>query len=111
MSLPEIKEEDIKWRKDEREKDKTFVDLEIGESLAGTLASKNKGFFGMYYIFEKFDGSIAKLNGTTNLNKWMAKYEPGDLLRITRKDDLKSPDPEKNNMKIFEVEKGEVSNR
>ena len=110
MPIPKVKEEDISWKKEELERDESFTDLEVGESIAGTLAAKNKGFYGLYYVIEKLDGEIIKLNGSSNLNKWMEKHESGDLIRITRKEDLKSPDPKKNDMKIFEVEKGEVKN-
>jgi hypothetical protein len=108
MPIPKVKEEDIVWKKEELERDESFIDLKVGESIAGTLAAKNNGLFGLYYVIERLDGEIIKLNGSSNLNKWMELHEPGDLIRITRKEDLKIPDPEKNDMKRFEVEKGEI---
>jgi hypothetical protein len=107
--MDKLNEKDIEWTLEEPERDDSFTFLEVGETLSGRLVSKNKNWYNNYvYIIQKLDDDIVKINGSTNLDKWMEKFEPGDLLQIKRIENLKSPNPERNDLKRFEVYKGSV---
>ena len=110
MPLPPPDENKIKWEKVEIEKDRSFIefdDWKVGVSVAGIFVIKKEGFFGDYYIIEKFNGEIVKINETSDLRKKMEKINEKDYVRITRLEDLKSHKPDRNDMMRFDVERGE----
>ena len=87
------------WERREPPRDESFFKLDIDETLVGRLISKkeNETFPGeMIYIFdEKDSGEIKKLNGTTDLDRWMTQYEEGDYLKIHRLKDIILPNKPK----------------
>lgn len=84
-----------RWVPAEYEKDESFIDIDVGETLIGTFVASKENFRGnLYYIIQKDDGEIVKKNDTTNLHKWMANIEPGDRIKIVRKEDQKLPQKE-----------------
>ena len=98
------KKEDEEWKLAEFPKDESFITLGIGEELIGTLVAKKTNFYGNpYYIFEKENGEIVKLSGTTNLDRWLEQFEPGDKMKIVHVEDRKSPQPGRKPLQIYEV--------
>lgn len=109
MPMPKVDPKKIKWEKVEPEKDKSFInfdDWRIGETIEGIFVAEKKGYYGKYFIIQKFDNEIVKINETTDLKKKMKKIQENDFIRITRLKDRKSPEPDRNDMLMFEVEKG-----
>lgn len=102
-SLDKGEKKQGKWVLAEYEKDESFKNLEIGETLIGTFVARDTNYLKkLFYIIELEDGKIRKLNDTTNLHKWMAKIEPGDKIKITRKKDKNIP-AQPNPLQIYEV--------
>jgi len=102
-SLEQDKKDDG-WKLVDFPKDESFISLGVGEELEGRFVGEKTNYFGrLYYIIQKNGGDIVKLNDTTNLHKWMESVEPGDIIKIVRKKDKRSPEPDKNPLQIYEV--------
>jgi len=68
-----------------------YKKLQIGESLDGIYKSvkPNPNYpERKVYFFSTKDGDVFGLNSSGDLDSWMAKHNPGDILKITRKPDL-----------------------
>jgi len=103
-SLGQKKEDENRWKLIDIPKDDSFLSLEVGKELIGRFVCAKTNFFGrVYYIIEKDNGEIVKLNDTTNLHKWMENVKPGDMIKIVHEEDRISPQPDRNPLQLYKV--------
>ena len=111
--IEEKKDNEGRWRKLDPPKQnsgdrepKGFVKLEIHESLEGIYLSakpnSKKPEKEVYYIGSKDGKEFRGINETGDLKSWMKQVEHGDIIKITRIEDLDIGKP--NPMHQFEVE-------
>jgi len=90
---------------------KEYVKLDIDQSLEGihisTKPNKKNSEKEVYYIGSKDGKEYSGINETGDLRSWMKQVKPGDIIKITRLEDLDVGQP--NPMHQFEVEVFELN--
>lgn len=85
-----------RWIEVELPKDENVIDLEVGGEFIGKfLETKPSEVFegDFYHNFETLDGSIKKMYGKANLDRWLSGIKPGTMVKIKRFDDKKVGQP------------------